>query len=788
MADVDPNTPLPPPPTYGTSLVDRMNVLIHLRKYIRLAIKRWFILAVCFFACAGAAVYYAKTAPDIYRATSRLGSAIKFKTGSDSLEPTAVENLRDYAETQLSYMQSGVLRGRILNRLQEDYPNGFPGAFPEYFKAVAEEGTGSTFDLIVEYTDPEFAKKYASYWVDEFLKYKEELKADSMEGSVRRKQELLKSYQNKFVEARSNIIQTQEKFPQVSAELGPSLFSAKTNILEDMIRERARLEADHMALKSMTAEDILSGNQTALTSLGPPASDPTAAGNTNAPPTLIEAIGNEDFNQLTLQLRSKENQLERYASVLKPAHPLMVKLRNDIEELRQTRELRIRLINEQREKLIALQEEKLRSLSRSIDKTRSELEELVNVKYYLDQLKEDQANFKQQVNVLKADLEAMSLAPLEEDSFQEIYKGVGSSSPVGPQRVRIVIMGVLAGLSLGFGLIYLLNRLDDRLELAEDIERELEEPVLGQIPLLDRKLIGKEYILISDLGPHNMFCEAIRGVRSAVKFGHPGRKQQVLLVTSAVPGDGKTTFTVNFAATLAAAGQRVLLIDSDLRRGTTCFFFGHPRDPGLTEILTGELHWMDVLNESPIPNLDAIHSGRLATNPGELLLSPIVGEFLAEVRNHYEYIIIDCPPLTAIDDTFSLMNQVDASLFVVRAGQTSMRFAKNSLLAAAQRGAEIIGIVLNGITTSDPGYYYAKYYHSYYNKDLPSYKNNDNQAGPAFKMASPKTVRFRPASIDEAAKAHAAGHPVTSDAMAKPRQKKSLSFKERRAVRKGSEK
>jgi Mrp family chromosome partitioning ATPase len=167
----------------------------------------------------------------------------------------------------------------------------------------------------------------------------------------------------------------------------------------------------------------------------------------------------------------------------------------------------------------------------------------------------------------------------------------------------------------------------------------------------------------------------------------------------------------------------------------------------------------------------------LPSNPGELLISPVTREFIEEAKREYDHILFDCPPLTAIDDTFCLLNLADGLLFIVKAGQTSMRFAKNALMAVRQRGADIIGVVLNGITTDHPSYYYNYYYHAYYNKELTP-TNTSSQVKPAKKMAE---RRRKIPSIDIEAQARA-GQMASSDDVTAEERKKAEQFKARRAA------
>ena len=241
----------------------------------------------------------------------------------------------------------------------------------------------------------------------------------------------------------------------------------------------------------------------------------------------------------------------------------------------------------------------------------------------------------------------------------------------------------------------------------------------------------------------------------------------------------KTTFTTNFAITLALAGHRVLLIDADLRRGASHTFFGNKREPGLSDVLLGEEHWTDVMRQTSVDTLKVIHSGPLPGNPGELLISPIPEQLINEAREEFDFVIFDCPPLTAIDDTFSLIPFSDGVLFVVRSGVTSMRFAKNSLQAIRQRGAQVLGLVLNGIAADNPYYYYQHYYHGYYTREA---KEAGAAGGlPIRQMAEPK--RGRAQSISEMAKA------FDSEGTSGPLQEslaKAAEFKARRLAKKGN--
>jgi capsular exopolysaccharide synthesis family protein len=199
-----------------------------------------------------------------------------------------------------------------------------------------------------------------------------------------------------------------------------------------------------------------------------------------------------------------------------------------------------------------------------------------------------------------------------------------------------------------------------------------------------------------------------------VMFGDLGGPKQVLMATSSVPGDGKSTFTVNFAITLANAGNRVLLIDADLRRGSVAEAFELPQEPGLSEVLGGLENWTDVLNATKHRTLVAITSGKSVPNPGEMLLSKNMKRLVEEARRDFDYVIFDSPPVIGMDDAATLSAHCDGLIFVYRVGVTSMKLAKLAVNTLRQRGGRILGLILNGVSIHNPDYYYTAYYYSHY--------------------------------------------------------------------------
>jgi capsular exopolysaccharide synthesis family protein len=193
-----------------------------------------------------------------------------------------------------------------------------------------------------------------------------------------------------------------------------------------------------------------------------------------------------------------------------------------------------------------------------------------------------------------------------------------------------------------------------------------------------------------------------------------GERPKVLLVTSALPDEGKSTIAVNLARTLALSGSRVLLIDGDLRRGYLHKLLGMQGDPGFADLLQKPEDLDAVIQHDSLPNFSFIGRGKTLPNPGDLLFSPRLQAAFAMLRERFDYVLIDSCPIFASDDTPSLAPMTDGTLFVIRNGYSSARAVKEALDLLGRRQVLVLGLVFNRADTSARSYYYYKYpsYHA----------------------------------------------------------------------------
>jgi capsular exopolysaccharide synthesis family protein len=268
----------------------------------------------------------------------------------------------------------------------------------------------------------------------------------------------------------------------------------------------------------------------------------------------------------------------------------------------------------------------------------------------------------------------------------------------------------LIALFLGIGILLVLDQLDDRPASFAEVEENFDEPILGQIPLEHPKNKKDGVPVIHAEDDRHALVEANRNLRSSIVFmASPTKPPKIIVLTSPIPGDGKSMTSANLAITMARSGAKVLLVDADLRRGVQHNHFSLPANPGLSEVLGGQLDWFKAVHPTSVPNLYLLSRGSCPRHPGELFATSALGKFVKEVASQYEYVLFDTSPVMAADDVSNLAPSVDGVIMVIRAGFTSGRVARAALDLLYLREMNIIGLVLNAVRANASEYYYYKY-------------------------------------------------------------------------------
>jgi capsular exopolysaccharide synthesis family protein len=283
--------------------------------------------------------------------------------------------------------------------------------------------------------------------------------------------------------------------------------------------------------------------------------------------------------------------------------------------------------------------------------------------------------------------------------------------PVLPRRGHDLMIALLAGSVLALGLVFLFEYLDNRIKSPQELRAHLNLAFLGMIPKID----DSGPTLLSDAVPA-AFGEAIRAVRTNVLFSSADEGVRTVVVTSAGPGEGKSLFASNLSVSLAQAGQRVLHIDADMRRPRVHDIFDVSQEPGLSNLLVGDCKPSEAVRKTAVQSLCVLPAGMIPPNPAELLGSKRCTEYLATLGEHFDWVVIDSPPVLAVADASVLANGASGVIFVVGADQTTRHTARAAVDQLNAVQAHLIGAVLNRADVQRNPYYYAAYYRKEYSQ------------------------------------------------------------------------
>lgn len=292
-------------------------------------------------------------------------------------------------------------------------------------------------------------------------------------------------------------------------------------------------------------------------------------------------------------------------------------------------------------------------------------------------------------------------------------------SPAKPNRILIVLVGLVLGAGMAFGYIFTKNYFDNTIKTPEDIQSK-NINMLAWIPQIEGiELNGaNEFEFIVAKKPDSIPSEAFRALRTRIQFAHPDKASlKTILVTSSAPQEGKTTVTVNLAGSLAQSNKKTLIVDCDLRKPRIHNVFNSDRFPGLIDYLFGKASLDEIIRETELPNLNYITSGTIPPNPAEMLESNAMKDFLKMIKEKYDIVLLDSPPVIAVTDSEILAGLADASLIVVSAETTEADLLEKSVELMRRDGSTFIGAVLNNFSYKSG---YGSYYKYYYYYSRPS--------------------------------------------------------------------
>ena len=528
--------------------------------------------------------------------------------------------------------------------------------------------------------------------------------------------------QIKVETSQEKLVQYQKQHEILGIDEKQNITTAK---LDELNRELTSAESVRMEKESIY-QLVQTGNSDSIIAA---ANVDGAAKGSSASSALLEKL-REQQADLKIQVAQLSTQFG-------PSYPKLAQLSSQLNEVEEqiqteTRKVAARLRGDY---LAAVQRESM--LRSALEQQKQEANKLNESAIEYSLLKRDvDANRTLSEGLLEKLKEAGVTAGLRSNNFRIVDAARVPTAPSGPNIPRNMALALALGLSTGIGLAFLLDSMDNTVRTPEQAQVVSALPSLGMIPLGSRssreagsrqKLAlasSKEAVeLVTQSRPRSQMAESYRALRTSLLLTFAGGPPKVILITSALPEEGKTTTSINSAIVLAQKGTRVLLIDADLRRPSIHKTLAMGPKIGLSNVLTGSATLQQAIIPSTIlPDLFILPAGTPPPNPAELLASNKMKTVLEELRKQYDHIVIDSPPTLSVTDAVVMSTSADAVVLVIRSGHTTkpaLRRARDILL---QVNARVCGVLVNAVDLNSPDYYYhyeyqGKYGRGYYQEN-----------------------------------------------------------------------
>ncbi len=442
------------------------------------------------------------------------------------------------------------------------------------------------------------------------------------------------------------------------------------------------------------------------------------------PAQLVQALPTTVNDQLLTTLLESLTMAEQSLVVKSKdfgaQHTEIIKLNDQIADLK-------RKINDRVEGIMSSLDSKVIALRKSLEGLKAEVDSATtndiakahqsqpyyDAKHHLEQLQKFGQLLTYKIASEKIDVDLPKTAMVE--IVDQAQPGL---RPVRPNKPLNIALGIIIGLVVGVGLAFFIEYLDTSVKTIDDVERSLQAPVLGVIP----QNVG----LLLDEGAESPHAEAYRVLRTNLLFSRKDDKLNSVAVVSAGAGEGKSTTVFNLATVFAQSGQRILIVDSDLRRPTLHKMFHVTNSLGLTNYLLKQNTLDEVIQTTKTPTLDFLASGKLPSSSLGILSSAQMKALITDLKQRYDFVFFDSPPIMGVSDASILASEVDMTLQVIQYRRYPQPMNIRAKQLIEKVGGNLVGIVLNNINMSqdESYYYYSGYYHDYYSR------NEDQEPAP----------------------------------------------------------
>jgi polysaccharide biosynthesis transport protein len=679
-------------------------IRVQLRRYLSAIRRIWWLLPLTTSAGMCLAAWIVSQMPPAYQSTGEMIYSGQFQLSAGS---AISDEMNNYFGTQIHLLLSPDVQKEAIERVKALRPDIDVSVLPSVAVVQAKEANILSLRATARSTD--FAQAFVDAWMQGYLDERHKLFEDmsnSTSSGLSKEMERLNQEMDEN-EAEMLAFEKANNVPGITDEN-----NSAAKYLDELNQNLSQAQSEYALESTLDLDQNLDrqNNSAQATPAGTP-----APADTSTLTTALTSYGPiADYQQARQRVALLQSQLAEMSRRLKPKHP-------DIKAL----ELRIQQEQDLITTLRAQSEEAfkthLESLKAQIDNTQKDIHvqegkalQFGAILAQYNEIKTRGDRAKQEYDQLLANVQSVNVTKNVDQDPLSVWQKASEAISVKPGLFKIVLLGIGGGLLIGLLILFVMDQNDDRISSLMELQTHFPEQLLGQIP--EEKLDEDGALLRSD-DDRQALLEAFRTLRSSLIFlPVEGKKPKTIVVTSALPDEGKTTVSSNLAVTLAFSGARTLIVDADLRRGQVSHVFGAVNCNGFSNVLLQKKTWRECVYTTSIENLFIMPCGPALHHTSEHLLGTVTDQFLVNVYSQFDYVVFDSPPVIILDDTLCLAPKCDATLFVLRFNTSSVRPSRRALELLHSRQANVIGIVCNGVTASETEYNYNYNYRQYGNR------------------------------------------------------------------------
>ena len=569
---------------------------------------------------------------------------------------------------------------------------------------VSQYRNTSIIELRAYDGDEDLAREIAQALAEEYKSYRSNLQKRRVEAGINKLKERMEKTDEEI-----SVMQAQVDDLRVKLGISDAAGEDSYSIVEPEIVRRYESEL-------ITAKGLYTQQATLLKGLKEQSSE-------NLRESILTAYPDAQLDALVREYQTGQTTLANKSIDLGEGHPTIKSLRAALQSFDSQIQNRIQGILAGLELRVSSSLAQVNELQMAVDDAKSkEAKVQEEGREYFDAKRRLSNTTRMRDTILfRIMQEEVDLDLPKESSVEIIDKADNPIRPVRPNIPLNIALGVIVGLILGVGLAFFIEYLDTSVKTIDDVERALNAAVLGVIPQNVGSLV--------DEGEESPHAEAYRVLRTNILFAaRKSEDQTTFTVVSGGAGEGKTTTMFNLAVIFAQLGDRILVVDSDLRRPSMHRYFKVTNSIGLTNLLLGQNTLDEVIQTTDIPNMHFIPSGKLPSSSMGVLSSSKMKDFVADMKSRYDYVFFDAPPIMGVSDASVLASAVDLCVLVVQYRKYPQLMTQRAKDMVIKVGGDLAGVVLNNINISQDSYYYyySGYYYDYYYKSRENEENSED--------------------------------------------------------------